>query len=453
MTLHTQVTWTLIASLLLVSVPSVTAIDAPREQDFVVTAYYSPLPGQCCYVRGSLEADQILNGRGTHAADGTPVYAGMAAAPASYAFGTRLVLPGLGVFTVHDRGGAINEWTDAHRIDLWVGSGEEGLARALAFGVRRMRGTVYPRGTDAPGEQFSVERLSAPFEVLRPYVATGQSLPSALPAIGERGLTVRLLQEHLQRAGYYDGEVTGFFGHATQRSLAALIADTGIDEPDDRLTPVTNAYLQAAVSVAERKGAAPVPFVNAQSDRKDIAAAQRLMRSLGYYRGRTDGVYGASLQSAILAYQQARQLVGSASSPGAGTIGPLTQRHLADAWKRQRIRAVARQLLDRQRIHDALLARGELLEGMLATGMTGPQVRRAQELLADRGFFPRDAINGSFGPLTKESVLRFQIDRGIVTGAQDTGAGMIGPQTLAVLTEEQVSEMYRVVRANGWSTL
>src|SRR3989338_1176501 len=116
----------------------------PFAQDITITAYYSPLPDQCCYVRGSFAADIELNGKGTHSADGTAVYAGMAAAPPTYPFRTRIELPGIGTVTVHDRGGAIQEWKDSHRIDIWVGSGEEGLARALAFGVRRVRATVYP---------------------------------------------------------------------------------------------------------------------------------------------------------------------------------------------------------------------------------------------------------------------------------------------------------------------
>ena len=33
--------------------------DEPFEYEFLVTAYYSPLPGQCCYVKGGLTADRI----------------------------------------------------------------------------------------------------------------------------------------------------------------------------------------------------------------------------------------------------------------------------------------------------------------------------------------------------------------------------------------------------------
>src|SRR5688572_25464870 len=89
--MHKILSATLMLALLCTSFPAVAQeAVAPQEIDFVLTAYYSPLPGQCCYVKGGLVADKVLNGNGTHGADGTSVYAGMLAAPPSYAFGTKV---------------------------------------------------------------------------------------------------------------------------------------------------------------------------------------------------------------------------------------------------------------------------------------------------------------------------------------------------------------------------
>lgn len=63
-----------------------------KQQKFIVTAYYSPLPNQSYYMRGSYEADVVLNGRGTNGASGKEVYIGMLAAPKKYAFGTKIHL-------------------------------------------------------------------------------------------------------------------------------------------------------------------------------------------------------------------------------------------------------------------------------------------------------------------------------------------------------------------------
>lgn len=80
----------------------VRAAEAPNK-NFIVTAYYSPLPDQSFYLKGSYEADIRLNGNGTHGASGKEVYVGMLAGPKTYAFGTKVYLEGLGIGTVDDR--------------------------------------------------------------------------------------------------------------------------------------------------------------------------------------------------------------------------------------------------------------------------------------------------------------------------------------------------------------
>jgi 3D (Asp-Asp-Asp) domain-containing protein len=188
--MHTKITFMLLAAMFMSSPSSCFAIGLntgetevkmlagePFMQEFIVTAYYSPLPRQCGYVMGDLAADIQLNGRGTNGADGTPVYAGMVAAPPSYPFGTRLVVPRIGTFTVHDRGSAIQEGEATHRLDLWVGSGEEGLARALKFGVQRIKVRVYPSQSERkPRESFDLTRLESPTTVLHPYLTDNATL-------------------------------------------------------------------------------------------------------------------------------------------------------------------------------------------------------------------------------------------------------------------------------------
>ena len=70
---------------------------ASYQQTFIISAYYSPIPGQAKYVTGSYEGDIRLNGSGVNSADGTPVYPGMIAAPSTYAFGTKMNIPGIGI--------------------------------------------------------------------------------------------------------------------------------------------------------------------------------------------------------------------------------------------------------------------------------------------------------------------------------------------------------------------
>lgn len=445
---------TIIGTLLLIFAPAFALTNEsgkPYEQDFIITAYYSPLPDQCCYVLGSEIADKILNGEGVRGADGTGVYPGMIAAPPSYAFGTRIALPGIGVVTVHDRGGAIQEASGGHRLDLWAGYGEEGLARALAFGVKRVRGTVYPQGSPEPRERIALEALTAPLERLRPFYVLDHGLLDARPKVGQIGLSVVMLQEHLRDLGYFAHDVTGKFGEVTQQGLARFLREVGLDGHGDALMERSAAYLVATHRLGKRD--VPAPMIGPESSAEDIAAAQRMLRFLGLYRGRSDGTYGPALRDAVIAFQQSRSLVGDGTSPGAGRIGPLTRGALTQAWKQSIIARHAERLLLLRRTIRHLEDRGRLVEGFLREGKTGPAVRVYQELLAARGFFPAEKINGVFGPLTKESTARYQLAVGLIKRASDEGAGDVGPLTLRKLRSEEVREALRMVRAYGWQVL
>ena len=419
-------------------------------QDFILTAYYSPLPDQCCYVQGSYEADKILNGNGVQGADGTKVYAGMIAAPSTYAYGTRIALPGLGIMTVHDRGGAIQEWDHADRLDVWAGFGEEGLARALAFGVRHIRGTVYPVSSSKPGEAIDLASLPAPVMQLKPFLTAEAGLLDMHPKAGEKGLSVSELQKSLREVGYLNAS-TSFFGEDTKKALAKFSEDYNIHGDGSELTLEQAAYLTAASTM--KKGESPVSLVQKGSTASEVQSAQRLLRFLGFYKGRTDGQYSDVVLKAILVYQQSQKLVGDATSPGAGRIGPKTRAKLTDAWKKKMVAARAEKLIAMKRVGDLLAERGKLVNVFISTGHNGASVKAVQTFLAMRGFFPEKKINGNFGSLTKEAVTKYQLAHNLIPGIKDKGAGTVGPLTLRAMHDEQIRETYQLVRASGWSSI
>lgn len=429
-----------------------TAHAAPYEQEFILTAYYSPLPDQCCYIKGSEVADKELNGNGTHGADGTAVYPGMLAGPPTYAFGTRIVLPGLGTMTVHDRGGAIQELTNAHRLDVWAGYGEEGLARALAFGVKHIRGTVYPPKSEQPAESIDLANLPAPLDQLKPYIVADAGLLDLQPRAGDRGLSVTLLQQYLKTAGTFTAAATGLFGNETQKALATFQANYGLKGDGSVLDEETAAYLVAATSMDTAKQD-PVAFVGKESSASDIQRAQRLLRYLGYYRGRTDGAYSDKLFASILKYQQEQKLVGDATSPGAGRIGPMTRTKLVTEWRKHITAQRAEKLIALKKIGDILAKRGEMVSTFLSMGQHGKSVQTVQEFLAAQGFFDAKRVNGNYGELTKAAVVAYQKYRGLVKNESDKGAGTIGPVTLKAMRTDQVQQLYRVVRAQGWGSI
>ena len=167
-------------------------------------------------MRGTYEKDIRLNGRGVAGADGTGVYDGMLAAPKNYAFGTKIFLPGLGVGTVHDRGGAIITYAEYDRIDVWMGSGDAGLNRALNWGMRLVEGTIYPAGgnlIDNLDYKWIPSSRNVP-------VANNKSIqkPPSISEIFTNALgkksniaEVKLLQEKLSVLGYFKSEATGIY--------------------------------------------------------------------------------------------------------------------------------------------------------------------------------------------------------------------------------------------------
>lgn len=422
------------------------------EQDFVLTAYYSPEPDQCCYVKGSHVEDVILNGNGTHGADGTPVYPGMLAAPGSYPFGTRIVLPGLGTFTVHDRGGAIRELDNSHRLDVWAGVGEEGLARALQFGVKKIHGTVYPPTAARPAENVDLAKLPAPLERLRQYQVASSGVFGLKAAMGQTSLSITLIQDALRDAGYFKEASTGLYGQATAAAVAQFQRDFRINEPEGVYTERTSAVLEAR---RRRLGATPpVPEVlTPDSSAKDITKTQRALRFIGYYRGRTDGKYSQALKGAIIQLQKNAGLIADENSPGAGRIGPQTRAAVLRVWNRTHANALANRLVAYRRVQTIMRERGLGKFGFASKGDQGGTVLGVQKALVSLGLLPNDKATGMYGDMTTQAVLTFQQSRGLVKTAADQGAGTVGPATIMHLQKAEAERLYRLVRAQGWQVL
>jgi peptidoglycan hydrolase-like protein with peptidoglycan-binding domain/3D (Asp-Asp-Asp) domain-containing protein len=422
-------------------------------QEFLITAYYSPKENQCCYVTGSYEGDRTLNGNGTHGASGVAVHPGMAAAPKEYPFGTRVTLPGIGTITVQDRGGAIHGLADGvQRLDLWAGEGEEGLARALAFGMQRVTGTVYPESVRQPAESLSLSDLPSPIAMILPYALGGETLLAARPQAGDRGLTVKSLQQNLTTLGYFDGDATGFFGPQTQRSLRSFLKDYLLTEPDDAVTERTAATILAAIDLKDH----PLPIaasVTTASAPSVIRDAQRTLRFLGYYRGRTNGVYDHNLRTAIAKFQKEQSLIASYSDAAAGTVGPRTRSTIARLWLRHLVSARAEDYLFLARIDALMASKGYAFTSFVGAGDSGADVRRLQSVLAGKGLLGKDRVTGYFGAETERALTAYQLERGIIRSATERGAGYAGPGTKRQLVADIRMDLYRKARAEGIDAL
>ncbi len=409
----------------------------PYEASFVISAYYSPLPNQRVYFRGSFEADKRLNGNGTNGADGTQVYPGMLAAPKSYPFGMKIEIPGLGVGAIHDRGGAIVKAGERaiathDRLDVWMGRGEEGLARALQWGVRTVHAKVYP-ASHSIAESFTLPTMSPVF------VADLQ--------IGDSGDVVLRLQEELKTYGYFRSSVDGFFNEATQRALlgyqlarkivaSADSAGAGMLGPQTReslnvevfkrswqppasLLAKTNATSGSGAAVIQKNLAKNSRFSATLSigDRGELVRdLQIALTETGFYECEVNGIYNERMKNCVFEFQKVNGVLASRDEFGAGYFGKQTRLALSSA-------------LDKREGEFENMIAARIPAKTAAPEDSGESVEKLQAGLKELGFFENE-ISSEYNSATREAVIAFQISAKILETRESYGAGYFGPKTL-----------------------
>ncbi len=98
------------------------------------TAYYGPVRGQRNYTTGSYAGDIRLNGDGLTKTEKEAQVGHIASDWNVLPRGSEVYVPGYGRAVVEDIGGAIQ----GKRIDLFMGYGDQGLEKALAWGIREV---------------------------------------------------------------------------------------------------------------------------------------------------------------------------------------------------------------------------------------------------------------------------------------------------------------------------
>lgn len=122
---------------------------------------------------------------------------------------------------------------------------------------------------------------------------------------------------------------------------------------------------------------------------EDVRKLQDALTQLGYSPGAIDGIFGSQTQTAVVTFQRDKGLVQD------GIVGPATA---------------------------AALNRALVLPAYLKLGSRGPEVNVLQGFLQKSGYDP-GPIDGIFGPKTRDAVISFQRDYGLLPD------GIAGPQT------------------------
>lgn len=363
---------------------------------FVVTAYYSPLPNQKYYFKGSYEADIKLNGRWLRWASGKEVFAGMFAAPKSYTFGTKIYLEWLWVGEVADRWWAIvstnpeeSRGYEYDRIDIWMWHGEEWLARALAFWKRTIKWHVI---ADSHTElSINLHSFSAPTNILAKYEVSESN------------------------------EIKNTSAQTT------LIASS------------TNMIGKLQIS----------PQSSSESDVKKL---QNIFKEMWLYKWEIDGKY-ESIKDIFITYQAYRKIISSKNSPEAWYFWEKTNQQLnkdyiiAIAKNKEKIeqkQKIEAQLASIKKSVDTRVEKHISSIGAPKIWDVGENVRNLQKTLKTLWYF-KVSDTAIFGETTQKSLLKYQLDKGIISSHSADGAWVFGPKTkesikseLAIILETQL---------------
>lgn len=241
---------------------------------------------------------------------------------------------------------------------------------------------IYPDGTkvylDEPGATLKIKELDAKFAAEAKKVklvaaeTTAKSVPAATVAQasavartvspvfnadlkrGAKGDDIRRLQELLasDKEVYPEGDVTGFFGPATERALKRFqvkykvvasekSAGAGKFGPATRakiaevFVEVATASSAEAVQAAVTKGAVAAPVIARRlakgSKGEDVKALQQFLASDPsiYPEGDVTGFFGALTRKAVERFQE-KYGVAKPGDVGFGDVGPMTRAKLKE---------------------------------------------------------------------------------------------------------------------------
>lgn len=309
------------------------------KQMFTITGYYSPLPNQDFYITGDYISEKRLNGNGTHGADGTPVYPGMMAGAGSLAYGTVICLPNFGCGKIHDRGQAIVEkgerkLAEHTRLDLWLGYGDEGLLRALSWGVKHYEGEVFAPDS---GKEVAVN-FEVPLGIAQILDLPGKKIFFENLGKGDSGEAVTDLQETLASLGFYNGEVNGNYTEEVSDAIfdfqkSYLILNDRSEAGAGNFGPKTRDKLSAVLykEVVQEKirdawnefhFEAPLHRGNRSNE---VFRLQQMLVEKEYLTVYPTGFFGPKTEEALTDFQIDHGLIESRSTRGAGSVGPKTK--------------------------------------------------------------------------------------------------------------------------------
>ena len=466
---------------------------------YLVSAYYSPLPDQEFYLHGSFEDEVKMNGEGKFTASGQAVRIWVVAAPKENPFNTRvrikqaLTIKWTSVNfdfngTVLDRGGAIHSANNLPRLDIYMGAGQEGLCRAINFGVQTVYVEFDTSSTPADTNNFD----NIPSNCGNPHnetvpLASGATTKPFDPFTMPIGTwspkeNIKIVQNLLLRLNAYTGTIDGVYDDDFIDAIFQFQKTNGIvqnrtDDGAGIYGPKTRAMLKALLSGELNKddntntintGATttttdtttPTTTVNTAFSTDETRELQEKLQELGYFKFEPDGIYNKRLVDAIYEFQLVKKIVGDANDAGAGYYGSVTQTTLEEAYtaygaRREQIIALE------TKIDNAKNAQEELREKKKEEYVTmlkkiptaklnqvHAEVRTLQKILKQVGYFDRKDT-AIFGTVTKGALAKYQLELKTIDNINSQYAGVLGDVTRAAIANDLYSRWLKTDTTSG----
>jgi len=402
----------------LVLAVSPTYADDCQDGDYVLSAYYSPLPGQNHYATGTYASDIVLNGGGIITASGEYVsdipYA-FVAAPGCFEFGDILQVQDLGYFKVLDRGGAIK----GNRLDVWVGSGNSGLTTALNFGKK----TLFVKKVSGISDEDLVNSYKILDQQLLNLPKNGIYNPLEFMhnlSLGDEGYFVSIVQQLLKDVGLYSQEITSVFDNNTQEALDYFINNISKFKTDNLPSTGLNLILfdnLKSFALHKRQEELEYDFLFSSlsigMENLDVLNLQKFLYLLGYSL-ETTGKFDIATKKALEKFQ-IKNNISLNNSNSNGEFGPKTKRVLFQ------------KLLENDFSREGFDLDSFFYEPVYKD-QSSALVNSLQNFLKSAGFY-KASITGVMDPLTINALKHFQLSSKVIVSSDDTGAGFFGPKT------------------------
>ncbi|MEH2202274.1 peptidoglycan-binding domain-containing protein [Nostoc sp.] len=248
---------------------------------------------------------------------------------------------------------------------------------------------------------------------------------------GDRGPSVRNLQQKLKTAGFYQTSVSQVYDASTQEAVRRFQKAAGL--PVDGIvgsstlqkleswqakkpsTTTTQAKKATVVSTQQAKKSSTTSSATTQrrnpnylakgDEGENVRVLQERLRVAGFYYGNATGIFGPITEESVKRFQDAYKLSVDGIA-GPATLGKLPGVGIGDGEE-----AAPKKVVNRDK---------------LRVGDRGEPVRVIQEQLIQAGYLEGEP-NGYYGPYTADAVRRFQAANFL------TASGVAGPTTRAKL--------------------